>query len=158
TSTGLGMGTAEYTAPEQAKGFADSRSDLYSLGIVLFEMLTGRVPFVGRTAFDVLFQHATAPIQPILRVNPALPQPLVGMDRVIQRALAKDPARRFQSASELNAAVQAVLAQYIESSSRVVVSPEAPVHPSPDEAASASNDNGSTPSTDQHMPEQWSPP
>jgi serine/threonine-protein kinase len=58
TSTGIGMGTAEYTAPEQAKGAADARSDIYSLGIVLFEMLTGQVPFTGKTAFEILFQRA----------------------------------------------------------------------------------------------------
>ncbi|HEY7123364.1 MAG TPA: protein kinase [Ktedonobacterales bacterium] len=155
TSTGLGMGTAEYTAPEQAKGLADVRSDLYSLGIVLFEMLTGKVPFAGRTAFDILFQHATAPVQPIQRVNPALPDSLVGMDRVIQRVLAKDPGKRFKSAAELNAAVQAVFSRSAEPPASVAVSPEAPLQDTPGEAAKAGEDNGSTSSPGEHSWEEW---
>ncbi len=155
TSTGLGMGTAEYMAPEQAKGLADFRSDLYSLGIVLFEMLTGKVPFVGRTAFDILFQHATAPVQPIQRVNPALPDSLAGINRVIQRALAKDPGKRFQSAAELNAAVQAVLGRAAEAPAGVVVSPEAPAQRPSGELAEAGKDNGSPPASEEHSWEEW---
>ncbi len=155
TSTGLGMGTAEYTAPEQAKGFADFRSDLYSLGIVLFEMLTGRVPFTGRTAFDVLFQHATAPVPSLQSVNPALPDSLAAMDQVIQRALAKDPGHRFQSAAELNAAAQAIFAGQAEPPAGVVVYAEAAGLQHPGEPAEADKGNGSSSSSDEHTWGEW---
>lgn len=109
TTTGVGLGTPEYTAPEQAQGIVDKRNDLYSLGIVLFELLTGQVPFKGRTPYEVFYKQNTAPV-PLLRdVYPDLPEPLTRMDAVIQQALAKEPAQRFQSASALSAAFQAAL-------------------------------------------------
>jgi len=110
TSTGMGMGTPEYTAPEQAKGLADRRSDLYGMGIVLFEMLTGRVPFTGRTAFEILFQHTTSPVPALRSFSPRLPGRLADLDDIIQRALAKEPDQRFQTALALSDAVQEVLA------------------------------------------------
>jgi serine/threonine protein kinase len=109
TSASFALGTAEYMAPEQARGLVDARSDLYSLGIVLFEMLSGRVPFTGRTAFDVLLQQANAPIPSLKTFLPASPDDLTRLDDCLQRALAKDPARRFQSAAALNEAFQYAL-------------------------------------------------
>jgi serine/threonine protein kinase len=109
TSSSLALGTAEYMAPEQARGIVDTRSDLYSLGIVLFEMLSGRVPFTGRTAFDVLLQHANAPIPSLRTVLPTSPDDLTRLDDCLQRALAKDPEQRFQSATALNEAFQYAL-------------------------------------------------
>ncbi len=110
TSTGMGLGTPEYTAPEQARGLADRRSDVYGLGIVLFEMLTGRVPFTGRTPFEVLFQHTTAPVPTLRSVYPALPARLESLEGVIQRALEKEPDQRFQTVIAFSDAVRAVLA------------------------------------------------
>src|SRR3954468_11802920 len=98
TQTGSIMGTAQYLSPEQAQGVAvDERSDLYSVGVVLYEMLTGRVPFEGDSAVSIaLKQVAEAPTPPS-RLNPATPPEL---EAVILRALAKDPAQRFQDADE----------------------------------------------------------
>ncbi len=89
------LGTAAYFAPEQAQGKrVDSRTDLYAIGVVLFEMLTGRVPFVGDTAVAVAHQHIHAqppvPSEFNAKVTPAL-------DAVVLKALAKDPKERFQS-------------------------------------------------------------
>jgi serine/threonine protein kinase len=109
TSTGMGLGTPEYTAPEQARGLADRRSDVYGLGIVLFEMLTGRVPFTGRTSFEVLFQHTTAPVPALRSVYPALPAHLERLEGVIKRALAKEPDQRFQTVIAFSDAVRDVL-------------------------------------------------
>lgn len=126
TSTGVGLGTPEYTAPEQAMGRADRRSDIYSLGIVLFEMLTGRVPFTGGTPFEVLFKQTTAPVPRLRTVNPDLPKQLNRLDAVIQKALAKEPDERFQTARTLSEAFQTALAspptEDVENPTPVVVS------------------------------------
>ncbi|HEY7346670.1 MAG TPA: protein kinase [Ktedonobacterales bacterium] len=103
TSTGAGVGTVEYMAPEQAMGKSDARSDLYSLGIVLYQMLTGRVPFSGSTPFEIMMKQAQDALQPARSLNPSLPREA---DGVLAMALAKDPDRRFQSASALLRAVQ----------------------------------------------------
>ncbi|MET1051948.1 MAG: Stk1 family PASTA domain-containing Ser/Thr kinase [Mycetocola sp.] len=92
------LGTASYFSPEQAKGeTVDARTDLYSTGVVLFEMLTGRAPFRGDTAVAVAYQHvsetAVRPSSVISKVSPAL-------DHVVMRALAKDRFERYQTAAE----------------------------------------------------------
>jgi serine/threonine protein kinase len=105
TMTGAGVGTVEYMAPEQAMGKSDARSDLYSLGIVLYQMLTGRVPYSGSTPFEVMMKQANETLQPARSLNPSLPREV---ENVLAMALAKDPNRRFQSASALLRAVQAL--------------------------------------------------
>src|SRR4051812_16647742 len=96
TETGSVMGTAQYLSPEQAQGKpVDARSDLYSIGIVLYEMLTGTVPFDGESPVTVaLKQVSEAPVPPRVR-NPEVPATL---DAVVMRAMEKDPARRYQTA------------------------------------------------------------
>ena len=92
------LGTASYFSPEQAKGEqVDGRSDLYSAGIVLYEMLTGRVPFQGDSAVAVAYQHVTERPVPPSEINPDVTP---AMDAVVMRALAKHRDDRFQSASE----------------------------------------------------------
>jgi beta-lactam-binding protein with PASTA domain/predicted Ser/Thr protein kinase len=106
TQTGSIMGTAQYLSPEQAQGHAVSAaSDLYSIGIILYEMLTGRVPFEGESAVTIALKQVSEPPEPPHRFNPGIPQPL---EAVIMRALEKDPARRFGDADEFIAALEAV--------------------------------------------------
>ena len=104
TQTGSIMGTAQYLSPEQAQGLAVSApSDLYSIGIILYEMLTGRVPFEGESAVTIaLKQVSEAPVPPS-HYNPAIPPAL---EAVVLRALEKDPARRFADADEFIAALE----------------------------------------------------
>jgi eukaryotic-like serine/threonine-protein kinase len=104
TQTGTVLGTASYLSPEQAQGERTTpASDLYSLGIVAFELLTGRRPFEGDSVAAEAIAHVTGVVPPVRELNPALPSEL---DPVFAKALAKDPARRFGSAAEFVAAVR----------------------------------------------------
>jgi serine/threonine-protein kinase len=104
TLTGSIMGTAQYLSPEQAQGYSVSASsDLYSIGVILYELLTGAVPFEGETAVAVAFKQVSAEPRPPSELNPAIP---LSLDAVVLRALAKDPAARYADADELIAALQ----------------------------------------------------
>src|SRR5581483_4661494 len=105
TLTGSIMGTAQYLSPEQAQGYAVSAaSDIYSVGVILYELLTGVVPFEGETAVAIAFKQVSAAPRPPSEVNPALPHSL---DAVVLRALAKDPIERYADDDELIAALEA---------------------------------------------------
>jgi beta-lactam-binding protein with PASTA domain/predicted Ser/Thr protein kinase len=133
TQTGSIMGTAQYLSPEQAQGHAVSApSDLYSVGIILYEMLTGRVPFEGESAVTIaLKQVGEAPVPPSAH-NPQVPPAL---EAVVLRALEKDPARRFADADEFIAALEgagAGIAPGVATGERTqVVQPTGPMVPIP---------------------------
>lgn len=98
TEAGAVLGTAQYLAPEQARGLqVDQRSDLYSVGIVLYEMLTGTVPFKGDTAVTVALKHVNEPPPEPSELVPGLPYAL---NRIVLKAIAKDRDQRYQSAEE----------------------------------------------------------
>jgi len=105
TGTGVGIGTPAYMSPEQGQGLpVDRRSDIYSLGIVLFEMLTGQIPHDAETPFAIILKRITEPMPLPRALNPSIPE---AVERVILKALAKDPADRFASAGELASALRA---------------------------------------------------
>ena len=103
TQSSLQMGTPLYISPEQARGEqGNERSDLYSLGVILYEMVTGVLPFRGATPIEVIMQHVNStPVVPSL-INPSISPALAA---VIARAMAKDPADRYTSASEMTVAI-----------------------------------------------------
>jgi len=104
STTGVVFGTPEYMSPEQAQGEkVDQRSDIYSLGIMLFEMLTGQVPFEADTPLEVPIKHLTAALPLPREVNPDIPEP---MEQVILKAMAKAPEDRYQWVSEMAEALR----------------------------------------------------
>lgn len=104
TETGTGMGTVHYVSPEQARGLEiGPASDLYSTGVVLFEMLTKRLPFDGETAVSIAMKHVTETPPPPSTFNPSIPPQI---DHIVLKALAKDPKDRYPSGAALEAALR----------------------------------------------------
>jgi len=107
TQTAQVIGTAQYLSPEQARGErVDARSDLYSTGCLLYELLTGRPPFLGDSPVAIAYQHVRENPIPPSRVDPEVPQ---WADAIVLRAMAKDPRDRYQSAAEMRADIQRAL-------------------------------------------------
>ena len=107
TSTWNVVGTAQYLSPEQATGeLADGRSDLYSLGCLMYELLTGQPPFTGDTPVSVAYQHVSSPITPASQIKPGLD---TNLDRMLEVVLAKNPNSRYQDAAAMLADLELVI-------------------------------------------------
>ena len=106
TVTGGVIGSVDYMAPEQAEGQEDARSDIYSLGVVLYQLLTGAIPYSGSVPLQVLYKKAHEPLLDPRKYNPNLPAELAD---ILQVALAKDSQKRFASAGALGDAVEQIM-------------------------------------------------
>ncbi len=104
TDTGTIIGTVNYFSPEQARGEAvEAQSDIYSSGVVLYEMLTGTVPFKGESPISIALQHLETSVTPPTELNAAIPK---GLERIVLRALEKNPSRRYQDARHMMRALE----------------------------------------------------
>lgn len=111
TQEGMVFGTPEFMSPEQAQGRTlDARSDIYSLAVILYEVLTGKLPFDAKTPMEYIQKHVTAPIIPLNSRVEGLTFP-EGLGKVLARALEKKPEARYQSAAELAAALRPFAAE-----------------------------------------------
>lgn len=108
TATSAVMGTAQYLSPEQARGeVVDARSDIYSAGCVIYELLTGTAPFNGETPVSIAYQHVNEPAKAPSDFDPTIPPAL---DSIVLHALAKHPSQRYQTAAEFRADVERAIA------------------------------------------------
>lgn len=99
TITSNAMGSVHYLSPEQARGgYSDEKSDIYSLGVTLYEMLTGEVPFAGDNTVSVALLHIQGEAIPLREINPSIP---LSVEKIVQKCMQKKPERRYLSASEL---------------------------------------------------------
>ena len=131
TRTGMLIGTPEYMSPEQAEGGeVDYRTDLYALGVVLYQMLAGRVPFQSTTPHATLHAVIYEPPPPLRQLRPGLSS---AVESVVMKSIAKQPAQRFQGGSEMVAALQAALAG--QPTGALAAPPPRPTAPPPRPAA-----------------------
>ncbi|MEI6623082.1 MAG: PASTA domain-containing protein, partial [Actinomycetes bacterium] len=125
TSAHAVMGTAQYLSPEQARGeVVDARSDLYSTGCLLYELLTGRPPFTGDSPVSVAYQHVSENPLPPSRIDPAVP---TSLDALVLKSLAKNPNDRYQTAADFRSDVERAIAGMPVTSAVPPVAPVVPV-------------------------------
>src|SRR2546421_605652 len=124
TTIGLAIGTPGYMAPEQVMGHdVDKRADVYAMGVLTFEMLTGRLPFVGSNRMEVAYATVNTPIPSAVKINANLPDEL---DALLQKVLAKDPGQRPQTVRELLAQMARLPQRRTSPPGVAAVSPLAP--------------------------------
>jgi eukaryotic-like serine/threonine-protein kinase len=132
TLTGTTLGSLNYMSPEQVRGSeVDARSDLYSFGVSLYEMVTGQLPFQGNSNYSVMSAHVQQAPRPPIQVRPDLPKEL---NEIILMSMAKDPQDRFQTAEAFANALKTVLS--VQTASTLVVAQTLPVSPSAARTAS----------------------
>src|SRR5699024_7027031 len=103
TQTNSILGSVHYLSPEQARGgMATKKSDIYSIGIVLHELLTGRLPFSGETPVSIALKHLQNDTPSVRRVNPDIPQ---SVENIVLKAMAKDPFHRYETVSKVEEAL-----------------------------------------------------
>lgn len=119
TGTGVGIGTPAYMSPEQGRGQPlDHRTDIYALGIILYEMLTGQIPHQAETPFAIILKRLSEPVTPPRWLNPAIPEAL---ERVVLKALAFNPADRFANAAVMATALNHVAAEVSSATGELMV-------------------------------------
>jgi eukaryotic-like serine/threonine-protein kinase len=128
TQNGVFLGSPQYMAPEQARNVADPRSDVYSLGILMYQMLTGRPPFLGKDYLEVIFLHMKEPPKRLRDARPGLDVP-AEVEAVVLKSLEKDPIARFQSMDELLEAIR--YAAQISGASGIFPERRSGLHPTP---------------------------
>jgi tetratricopeptide (TPR) repeat protein len=129
TDRGCNLGTVPYMSPEQARGLeVDYRTDIFSLGIVLYEMATGQLPFSGSSPYEVLNKIVTDPTPSLQGAGPHVPEEL---DRIVRRATAKDPRERYQRMEELERELLGVQDRLKRISEAPTATNEAPLLPAP---------------------------
>ncbi len=128
TQSGVSAEATFYMAPEQMEGFVDARSDIYSLGAILFHALAGQPPFPGQTPFEVLSRHNRQPVPSLRTLNQPVAEGALAFDEVLRIALAKNPAERFQSPVAMARAIMEAgnLANDLPSRAMPVVRPTQP--------------------------------
>ncbi|WP_161500795.1 protein kinase domain-containing protein [Embleya scabrispora] len=152
TATGMTVGTPAYLSPEQIEGRdVDARTDLYSLGALIYELLTGRPPFLADSPFAVMHQHLSRPPTPPSAMRPQVPEEL---DAVVLRLLAKHPDERFPTASRLRTALEDVRGR--SAASRPA--PDTAHNPNADRQPGRTPDPVATTGTDRPPPVAMSPP
>lgn len=123
TTVGNFLGTAEYASPEQASGSQlDARTDIYALGCILFELLTGSVPFRGSNPFAILSKHISDPVPSLKHSHPDLSP---AIEFVVKKALAKNPQDRYQNATEMAADLQAAISPAVAAPGKMRLSGDA---------------------------------
>ncbi|MCW2790006.1 MAG: pknB [Aeromicrobium sp.] len=149
TQTAAVIGTAQYLSPEQARGeTVDARSDIYSTGCLLYELLTGRPPFIGDSPVSVAYQHVREQARPPSQLNPDVSQ---AIDNIVAKSLAKRVEDRYQSAGDMRKDIERVLAgQAVDAPTTTTavvpgataVAPAAPVLPPPSDVDPEEDEDG----------------